>query len=44
MIKAPAPTEKSKRQRDNTKTPAKTSIIQRLRIAVVKPFKFYDVI
>ena len=31
MTKAPTPTEKSKKQRDNTKTPPKTSIIQRLR-------------
>ena len=31
MTKAPTPTEKSKTQRDNTKTLPKTSIIQRLR-------------
>ena len=31
MTKVPTPTEKSKKQRDNTKTPPKTSIIQRLR-------------
>ena len=31
MTKAPTPTEKSKKQRDNTKTPPKTSITQRLR-------------
>ena len=31
MAKAPTPTEKSKKQRDNTKTPQKTSITQRLR-------------
>ena len=31
MIKAPTPTEKSKKQRDNTKTPPKSSITQRLR-------------
>ena len=31
MTKAPKPTEKSKKQVDNTKTPPKTSITQRLR-------------
>ena len=31
MTKAPTPTEKSKKQRDNTKTPPKPSIAQRLR-------------
>ena len=31
MTKAASPTEKSKKQRDNTKTPPKTSITQRLR-------------
>ena len=31
MTKAPTPTEKSKKQRDNTKTPPKTSITQRTR-------------
>ena len=31
MTKAPTPTEKSKKQRDNIKTPSKTSITQRLR-------------
>ena len=31
MTKAPTPTEKSKTQRDNTKTPQTTSITQRLR-------------
>ena len=31
MTKAPTPTEKSKKQCDNTKTPPKTSITQRLR-------------
>ena len=31
MTKAPIPTEKSKKQRDNTKTPPKASITQRLR-------------
>ena len=31
MTKAPTPTEKSKRQRDNTKKPPNTSITQRLR-------------
>ena len=31
MTKAHSPTEKSKKQRDNTKTPPKTSITQRLR-------------
>ena len=31
MTKAPTPTGKSKKQRDNTKTPPKTSITQRLR-------------
>ena len=31
MTKAPTPTEKSKKQRDNTKTPPKTSITQGLR-------------
>ena len=31
MTKAPTPTEKSKMQRENTKTPPKTSITQRLR-------------
>ena len=31
MTKAPTPTEKSKKQRDNTKSPPKTSITQRLR-------------
>ena len=31
MTKAPTPTEKSKEERDNTKTPPKTSISQRLR-------------
>ena len=32
MTKAPTPIEKSKKQRDNTKTQPKTSITQRLRI------------
>ena len=31
MTKAPTPTEKSIKQRDNTKMPPKTSITQRLR-------------
>ena len=31
MTKAPTPTEKSKKHRDNTKTPPKTSITQQLR-------------
>ena len=31
MTKNPTPTEKSKKQSDNTKTPQKTSITQRLR-------------
>ena len=31
MIKAPTPTDKSKKQRDNIKTPQKFSITQRLR-------------
>ena len=31
MTKAPTPTEKSKKQRDNTKPPPKASITQRLR-------------
>ena len=31
MTKAPTPTEKSEKQYDNTKTPRKTSIRQRLR-------------
>ena len=31
MSKAPTPTEKPEKQRDNTKTPPKTSITQRLR-------------
>ena len=31
MTKAPTPTEKSKKQHDNTKTPPKSSITQRLR-------------
>ena len=31
MTKAPTPTEKSKMLHDNTKTPSKTSITQRLR-------------
>ena len=31
MTKALTPTDKSKKQRDNTKTPSKTSITQRLR-------------
>ena len=31
MTKAPTPTEKFTKQRDNTKTPPKTSITQRLR-------------
>ena len=31
MTKAPTPTEKSKQQCDNTKTPPKSSITQRLR-------------
>ena len=31
MTKAPTATETSKKQRDNTKTPPKTSITQRLR-------------
>ena len=31
MTKAPTPAEKSKNQRDNAKTPQKTSITQRLR-------------
>ena len=30
MTKGPTPTEKSKKQRDNTNTPPKTSITQRL--------------
>ena len=32
MTKAPTPTEKSKNRHENTKTPPKTSITQRLRI------------
>ena len=36
MTKAHTPTEKSKKQRDNTKTPPKTSIIQRLRTDSVR--------
>ena len=31
MTKTPTPTEKAKKQRDNTKTPPKSSITQRLR-------------
>ena len=31
MIKAPTPTEKSKKQRDNTKNATKTTIADRLR-------------
>ena len=31
MTKAPTPTEKPQKQRDNTQTPPKTSITQRLR-------------
>ena len=31
MTKVPTPTEKSKKQRDNIKTPPKTLITQRLR-------------
>ena len=31
MTKAPTPTEKSKKQRDNTKKPPNTSITQRLQ-------------
>ena len=31
MTKAPTPTEKSKKKRENIKTPPKTSITQRLR-------------
>ena len=31
MTKAPTPIENPKKQRDNTKTPTKTSITQRLR-------------
>ena len=31
MTKVPTATEKSKKQRDNTKTPPKTSITQRLQ-------------
>ena len=31
MTKAPTPTEKSKKQRDNTQTPPKTSITQLLQ-------------
>ena len=31
MTQAPTPTEKSKKQCENTKTPPKTSITQRLR-------------
>ena len=31
MAKAPTPTEKSKKQRDKTNTPPKTTITQRLR-------------
>ena len=34
MTKAPTTTETSKNQRDNTKTPPKTSITQRLRAAL----------
>ena len=37
MTKAPTPTEKSKKQRDNTKTPPKTSITQRLRTDLGQP-------
>ena len=38
MTKAPTPTEKSKKQCDNTKTPPKTSITQRLRTDSCKIF------
>ena len=37
MTKAPTPTEKSKNQRDNTKTPPKTSITQQLRTDLGRP-------
>ena len=36
MTHAPTPTEKSKEQRDNTKTPPKTSITQRFRTDLVR--------
>ena len=39
MTKAPTPTEKSKKHRDNIKTPPKTSITQRLRIALGQTLK-----
>ena len=35
MTKAPTPTEKPKKQRDNTQTPPKTSITQRI-VTVVR--------
>ena len=38
MTKAPTSTEKSKKQCDNTKTPPKTSITQRLRTDLGRSF------
>ena len=37
MTKAPKPTDKSKTQRDNTKTPPNTSITHRLRTDLGRP-------
>ena len=37
MAKAPTPTEKCKKQRDNTKTPPKTSITQQLWTDLGRP-------
>ena len=39
MTKAPTPTEKSKTQRDNIKTPPKTSITQRLQTDLERSVK-----
>ena len=36
MIKAPTPSEKSKKQQDDTKTPPKTSVTQLLRTDLVR--------
>ena len=39
MTKDPTPTENSKKEGDNTKTPPKTSITQRLRTGLGRPVK-----
>ena len=41
MTKAPSPTEKFKKQRDNTKKPLKISITQRLRTDLGRIYHIY---